>query len=153
MSIALNGGLEIEQGEQVLLQIAPDRGRYWRGHLVMAVIGGVLAGVVLAFMGDPNPWVGPIAAIAALLVRGWYLASETLALRWQLTDRRLVLPHGRAYRLVDITKARPFLGDVQIITAQGDKHLIKYPANPSELTAAIVRAQAGGKPRPEERRA
>ena len=145
MTKELNGGLEIEPGEKVLMEIAPDRRRYWKGHLAMAIIGGVGAAAVLAYMGDPNPWVGPVASFIALGIRGAYLASEVLTLRWQLTNRRLVLPHARAYRLENIAKVKTLLGDVQVITTQGDKHLIKYPAAPAELVAAIERAKAGRK--------
>lgn len=138
----LNGGLEPEPGEHLLQEIRPDRAAYLRGHLVMAVIGGVVTGIALLVMGNPAPWVGPVGAVAALLLRGWYLAGETMGLRWQLTDRRLVVPGGRAFRLDQITRARTFLGDVQIITRQGDKHLIKYPANPADLSARIDTARA-----------
>jgi len=131
--------LDPEPGETLLAEFRADRAAYWRGHLLMAVLGGGLAGFVLLAMGNPSPWVGPVGAVLALLVRGWYLASETLALRWHLTDRRLVIPGGRAFRLADITQTRPFLGDVQVITRQGDKHLIKY--QPAATVAAIDRAR------------
>jgi hypothetical protein len=90
-------------------------------------------------MDNPSPWVGPVGAVLALLVRGWYMASEALGLRWQLTDRRLIIPGGRAFRLADIVQVRPFLGDVQVVTRQGDKHLIKY--QPAATAAAIDRAR------------
>lgn len=138
----LNGGLEPEPGEHLLEEIRPDRTAYLRGHLVMAVIGGIVAGAALLVMGNLAPWVGPVGAAFALLLRGWYLAGETLGLRWQLTDRRLVVPGGRAFRLDQITRVRPFLGDVQIITRQGDKHLIKHPASPADLSARIEAARA-----------
>jgi hypothetical protein len=137
----LGGGLDPEPGERVLAEFVPDRVTYWRGHLVMAVLGGTAAGLVLVAMGDANAWVGPIGAAAALGVRGWYLASEALALRWQLTDRRLIVPGGRAFRLADLVTVRPFLGDVQVVTRQGDKHLIRHQADAATVVSAIVDAR------------
>ncbi len=130
-----------EPGETLLAEFRADRAAYWRGHLVMAVVGGALAGLALLLIGNAAPWVGPLGAGAALLVRGAYLAGETLSLRWHLSDRRLVLPGGRAFQLGDITLVRRFLGDVQIVTRQGDKHLIKYQADPAATAATITRAR------------
>jgi len=138
----LGGGLEPEPGEPVLATFAPDRAAYWRSHGIMALAGGVIAGLVLVLIGNPTPWIGPVGAVLALVARGAYLASEVLALRWQLTDRRLILPGGRAVRLGQITTARPFLGDVQVVTRTGDKHLIRYPADPAAVVAEIERAKA-----------
>ena len=139
---ALQGGLDPEPGETVLAEFRADRVAYWRGHLVMAVLGGALAGLALLAMGNGTPWVGPVGAALAVGVRGAYLASEVLGLRWQLTDRRLILPGGRAFRLRDIVTVRKFLGDVQVITRQGDKHLIKYQPDAAGVIAAIDRARA-----------
>lgn len=137
----LGGGLELEQGEKLLAEFAPDQRAYWRGHAIMAGIGAVLAFAALVITDQPAPWVGPIAALAALGVRGWYLASETLGLRWQVTNRRLIVPGGRAFALGSIAQARPFLGDVQIVTHSGDKHLVKYPADAQAVITAITKAQ------------
>lgn len=138
----LGGGLEPEPGETLLAEFAPSARAYWQGHLVMAGIGAVMAYAVLVMAGQPDPWVGPIGALAALGVRGWYMASEMLALRWQLTDLRLIVPGGRAYRLGQIAQARPFLGDVQIVTRGGDKHLMKYMPDASGVIATIDTARA-----------
>ena len=137
----LGGGIDLEPGEQIIAEFAPDPALYWRGHIMMAGIGGALALVVLLAMGQAAPWVGPIGAFAALGIRGWYLASETLALRWQLTNQRLILPGGRAFGLGAITGARLFLGDVQVTTRSGDKHLMKYMADAQGVIAAIETAQ------------
>jgi len=128
-----------EPGETLLAEFQADRIAYWRGHLIMAVVAGVLAGGVLVALGNTAPWVGPVGAALALMFRSAFMASEVLGLRWQLTDRRLIVPGGRTFRLGDIVQARPFLGDVQIVTRQGDKHLIKY--QPVSTAAAITRAR------------
>lgn len=136
-------GLDPEAGERVLAEFRPDKAAYWRSHLVIAVLGGIIAGLVLIVMRNPDPWVGPVAAFAALALRGWYLQSEVLGLSWTLTDRRLVLPHGRAFRLNRISQARKFLSDVQIITLDGDKHLIRYPRDAGAVVSAIETARTG----------
>lgn len=138
----LGGGLEPEPGEPILATFAPDRAAYWRSHAIMALAGGVLAGLILVVIDNAAPWVGPVGAVLALGARGAYLASEVLGLRWQLTDRRLILPGGRAVRLGQIASVRPFLGDVQVVTRTGDKHLIRHPAEPAAVVAAIEAAKA-----------
>ena len=50
---------------------------------------------------------------------------------------------GPDYTMAAIAKARPFLGDVQIVTNSGDKHLMNYMAEPAAVCAAIAAAQAG----------
>lgn len=144
--IELQGGLDAEPGEKVILTFRPNRASYIRSHLIMAVIGSVIAGAGLYLSGNPHPWVGPVGAIIALTVRGWFLMSEMMGFQWQLTSHRLIIPGGRAYRLSQITRARKFLSDVQIITSTGDKHLIRYPADQEALVAAIEAAKAGARP-------
>jgi hypothetical protein len=129
--------------EVMLAEWPADSGSYWRSHGIMAVIGGFIAGAVLVAIGNPTPWVGPVAAVAALGVRGWYLSSEALAVQWRLTNQRLQGPAGRDIPLAQIKVARPFLGDVQVITHAGDKHLMKYLADRAGVIAAIAAAKAG----------
>lgn len=135
--------LPLLAGETLLAEWRADPATYWRGHAIMAVIGGIIAGVALLASQNPSPWVGPIAAAAAMGIRGSYLASEALALNWRLTDRRLLGPGGRTISLPQIARARPFLGDVQIITRSGDKHLMKYMADTKPVIAAIDAARNG----------
>jgi hypothetical protein len=129
--------------ETMLAEWQADKGRYWRSHAIMAVIGGVVAGGVLLAIGNPSPWVGPVAAIAAMAARGWYLAAEVLEARWRLSDQRLQGPGGRDISVAQIAQARPFLGDVQVVTRSGDKHLMKYIAKQGEVVAAIEAARNG----------
>jgi hypothetical protein len=139
--LTLQGGLDAEPGETLLAEFRADRTAYWRGHLVMAVVLGVVAGVALLATGNPTPWAGPVGAAMALGIRGWYLASEVLGMRWQLTDRRIVIPGGRAFRLPDLVTVRSFLGDVQLVTRSGDKHLIKHQPDAAATIATIDRAR------------
>lgn len=131
----------LQQGEVVVARFAPDRQVYWRIHVKMAVIGGVLAGLALRLSGNPDPWVGPVAAALAMAMRGYYLRSEIFAEEWRLTNLRLLGPAGRIAPLARLKLARPFLGAVQIVTQNGDKHLIKYQANADAVAAQIMAAK------------
>jgi hypothetical protein len=76
--------------------------------------------------------------VLAIGARAAYLASEALAEVWRLTDRRLLGPGGRSIPLAQIRSARAFLGAVQITTTAGDRHLIKYQADPAATVARIM---------------
>lgn len=129
--------------EVMLAEWLADKGSYWRSHAIMAVLGGAIAFIVLVAIGNPTPWVGPVAAVAAMGARGWYLASEALVADWRLTNQRLQGPGGRELTLAQIKLARPFLGDVQIVTRSGDKYLLKYMADPAAVVAALKAARDG----------
>lgn len=131
----------LDPGERLLAEYRPDRNRYWRDHAVMAVALMALAGGVLWATATPYPGIGALGAVLAVAVRAAYLASETLDLRWSLTDKRLILPGNRPVPLLEIETARPFLGDVQIITRAGDKHLLKHLADAPGVIAAITEAR------------
>lgn len=132
----------LANGEKPLAEFRPDKGRYWRAHGIMAVVLMALAGGVLWVIDSPYPAIGSLGAILAVGVRAAYLASETLALVWRLTDRRLILPDGKAsVNLVEIAQVRTILGDVQIVTQSGDKHLLKHIADPDDAIAQIEKAR------------
>ena len=131
----------LRPNETLLAEWPADRASYWRSHGIMAVLGGFIAGLALVALDNPTPWVGPVAAVLAMGARGWYLSSEALAYMWRLTDQRLQGPGGRDIPLPQIKTARPFLGDVQVVTHSGDKHLMKYMADPPAIVTAIAAAQ------------
>jgi len=132
----------LEPGEKLLAELRPDKGRYWRDHGIMAVGLMAVAGGVLWAIDSPYPAIGSLGAILAVAVRAAYLASETLGLVWALTDRRVILPDGqRSVMLLELDTARPLLGDVQLITKSGDKHLLKHLAQPREVVAQILQAR------------
>lgn len=131
----------LDSDETLLATLCPDITAYWRAHGIMALAGGVVAGVVLVYLKNPDPWVGPIAAVLAIGARAAYLRSESLADTWRLTNRRLLGPGGRIVPLSSLKQARPFLGAVQLITKAGDKHLIKYQAHAAAVVAAIEKAR------------
>jgi hypothetical protein len=124
-------------GETLQAEFRADRTAYWRAHLIMAVVLGLVAGLVLLWQGNPYPVAGPLGAAIAIGARAAFLASEALTDTWRLTDRRLLGPGGRAIPLGQVRAARPFLGAVQVITTLGDKHLIKYQADPAATAARI----------------
>lgn len=129
--------------EAPLATFRPDAGRYWTAHAVMALVGGVGAGLILMALGNPDPWVGPVAAVLAIGIRALYLRSEVMAEVWVLTDQRLTGPGGRIIALSSLAQAKPFLGAVVLVTQAGEKHQIKYQADPAAVQARILAALSG----------
>lgn len=117
-----------------------DRTAYIRDHVMIAAIGAMLTCLVLWWVGNGDWWVGLIAAPAAVLVRGWYLASEELALTWTLTREAVLGSQGKRISLRDVEKVRSLGSAVQIITRSGDKHLLKYLADPAATRDRIAAA-------------
>lgn len=135
----------LQDGETVVAEFRADRIAYWRGHLILAVILGLVGGIVLLWQGNPYPVAGPVGAAIAIAARAAFLASEALTESWRLTERRLLGPGGRVIPLSQLQTARPFLGAVQLVTLSGDKHLIKYQADAAALSGQIM-AAAGRSP-------
>lgn len=137
----LGKAMQLQNGERVVDTFSADRPAYWRSHLILAVVLGVAAGLFLMWQGNPYPVAGPLGAVLAIGIRAAYLASEALAEVWQLTDRRLLGPGGRAIPLAQIRSARTFLGAVQVTTTTGDRHLIRYLADPATTAERITHRQ------------
>lgn len=133
----LAGPRPLAEGEVLLEVFRPDRGVYLRNTLILMAVFGVIAGLVLVAMGDPNPWVGPLAAILGIGARAWFLASEALTAEWRLTDCRLLGPAGQVIARADLAEARKVFGDVAVIIRSGEKFLIKYPADPEAVLATL----------------
>lgn len=132
--------VQLERDEKVLARFTGDRLVYWKSHLVMAVVLGTCAGLFLLWQGNPFPVAGPVGALLAIFARAAYLVSEALGEGWTLTERRLIGPGGRIVPLSSLAAARPFLGAVQLVTRSGDKHLIKYLADPAATVSQILAA-------------
>ncbi|MEL7213613.1 MAG: hypothetical protein AAGK92_13200 [Pseudomonadota bacterium] len=130
----------LADGERLVAEFPADRATYLRDHSVMAAIAMGGAMLVLWWMGNPHVWTGAVAGLAAIALRGWYLQSEELSVTWLLTDSRLLGPPGRTVMLRDITKVRGLGSAVQIVTASGDKHLLKYQADKEAVIAQITAA-------------
>jgi len=119
----------------------PDRAAYVRAHTWMAAVAMAAGMAVLWAVGNPHVWTGAIGGLAAIGLRGWYLASEELAVEWTLTDARLEGPGWRNMALADIETVRILGSYVQVVTVQGDKHLLKYLADPEGAKVAIEAAR------------
>ena len=132
---------DLDPGEKLLREIHSDRGRYWRDHGVLALLGMAGVGLVLWAVGSPHVAIGALGAPLAIGVRAAYLSSEQLAARWWLTNRRIWLPGGRAVGLAELATVRKLLGDVQLITRAGDKHLIRHVGGADALVAEITAAR------------
>lgn len=124
------------------MSFAPDKATYVRTNAWLAAGAMAAAMGVLWLIGNPYVWTGAPAGLAAVGVRAWYLASEELTASWQMSDTTLTGPGPRKVPLTQIEAVNIMGSFVQIVTKGGDKHLIKYQANPTATKAAIERAMA-----------
>jgi hypothetical protein len=139
---AMTPSVALEPGETVTTGFTPDRATYWRDHAAMAAAAMGIGMAILWAMGNPHIWTGAVGGLAAIALRGAYIASDELAARWDLTTHRLLGPGGRAIPLTQIKALNTLGSAVQIVTQTGDKHLIKYQAAPAATRARIAQAIA-----------
>jgi hypothetical protein len=133
--------LPLEPGEEVVANFLPDPTRYRQDHVVLAALFIVLVGVGFVLLGRAAEiWIGALGVILAIGFRYSYFRSEVFARRWRLTDRRLIGPQGRQVRLDQVKLVRGLMGDVQVVSTGGDKHLIRYQGEPEAVMAQIRRA-------------
>lgn len=132
------------EGEETLTSFHPDRMTYIRDHAWMAVVAMAAGMAILWAMGNPHVWTGAVGGLAAIIMRGWYVASDELAVRWDLTNRRLMGPQARIVQLGEIETIRTLGSAVQVVTRSGDKHLLKHQADRDATRQIIERAAAGG---------
>lgn len=143
MSYATTPTTALLDGEAVQQSFRADRATYYRDHAWMAAGAMALGMAILWFMGNPHVWTGAVGGLAAVAVRALYVASDELAVRWDLTNRRLLGPQTRAVRLGEIKELRTLGSAVQVVTLSGDKHLLKYQANRDATRQAIELARTG----------
>jgi hypothetical protein len=122
--------------ERVVARFTPDRKVYLRDHVIIAVAATALVAAALWAIGNADVWVALIAGPLAIAVRAAFLASEELSAVWELTDHSLNGP-GRSVPLADIETVRTLGSAAQVITRSGDKHLMKYMADPRAVAARI----------------
>ena len=132
--------LILNEAEQKLAVFTPDRMTYWRAHVIMAAVLGGVMGLFLLWQGNPYPVMGPVGAGLAIAVRAAYVASEALSDVWTLTNQRLIGPRGLTVARGQIASARAFWGSVQVTTHSGDRHLIKYLADPTSEATRLMGA-------------
>jgi hypothetical protein len=133
----------LEPGERVLARFRGDRETYWREHAWLAAIAMAGGMAILWALGNPHVWTGAVGGLLAIAVRGLYLASDETKMEWHLTDARLLGPGPRAIALGNISAVRSLFSAVQVVTVTGDKHLLKYQADPAGVIAEIEAARAG----------
>lgn len=133
----------LAEGERVLESFRADRATYWRDNAWLAAVAMALGMVVLWAIGSPHVWTGAVGGLAAIAVRAFYVASDELAVRWDLTDRRLLGPGSRAVPLADIAEVKTLGSAVQVVTRGGDKHLLKHQGDRDATRARIEAARQG----------
>jgi len=126
-----------------MTRFSADRAAYIRSHTWLAALGMGGAMAALWFMGNPHVWTGAPAGLAAVALRGWYMASEDLNVIWQIDGDTLTGPAERSIPLAQIETLRTLGSFVQVITRRGDKHLIKYQADPTATIALLDAARSG----------
>lgn len=135
--------LPLDEGEKVTAIFLADNRRYWVDHVLLGVIGIVLVSAILLYMGKADQIaIAAVAIAVGMAARAAWFRSEAFARRWQLTDRRLIGPQGRQVMLLEIKAARRLMGDVQIVTNSGAKHLIRHLADSEPVLAAIEAARS-----------
>lgn len=144
MTQSMTPDTSLGDGEAVLQSFHADRAAYIRSNTTLAAVAMAAGMLILWLLGNPYVWTGAVGGLAAVVVRGYYLMSEELSKRWDLTNLRLLGPMGRAVELGEIKEVNGLGSMVQIVTNAGDKHLIKFQAAPKDTIAAIQRASAGG---------
>lgn len=133
----------LAEGEQVQASFVPDRATYIRDHAWLSAVAMAAGMGILWAIGNPHVWTGAVGGLAAVGFRAWFVASDELAIRWDLTDRRLLGPGTRAVRLAEIKALNTLGSAVQVVTLSGDKHLLKYQKDRDATRARIEAAQAG----------
>lgn len=131
----------LNEGEHVVTSFYADKRIYIRDHIWLAVLGIILGMGVLWLMGNPHFWTGAVGAVFAVAVRGFYLASDDLKARWDLTNQRAMGPQERIADLTEIREVKTLGSAAQIITRSGLKHLIRFQANPKDIVRQIEEAR------------
>lgn len=129
-------------GERVIASFAADRATYWRENAWLAAIAMAGGMGILWALGNEHVWTGAIGGLVAIAVRSLYLSSDETGMRWDLTDRRLLGPGTRIIALDTITAVNTVFSAVQVVTATGDKHLLKYQPD-AKATKARIDAERG----------
>ncbi|PKP79641.1 MAG: hypothetical protein CVT80_14860 [Alphaproteobacteria bacterium HGW-Alphaproteobacteria-2] len=133
------------EGETVMTRFRPDRAAYVRAHGWMAALAMALGMGALWVLGNPHVWTGAVGGLAAVALRGVYMASEELAAHWDLTENRLLGPGGRRVALAGIAQVNVLGSAVQLVTKTGDKHLIKHQADAEAARRSIEAARGASR--------
>ncbi|MDE9449571.1 hypothetical protein J3R80_03700 [Aliiroseovarius sp. Z3] len=134
-------GPDLAPGERLVESFSGNMTTYVKEHVLLAALGSVLMSGILIYMGNPHAWTGIVGAVAAIAVRGVYVAREQLGFTWYLTNRRLIGPGNRTILLDNIDKVNVIFTAAQVVTIAGDKYMLKYQADAKATQAAIDRAR------------
>ena len=134
-------GPDLEPGERLIESFSGNLNTYVKEHVLLAALGAVIMSGVLMYMGNPHAWTGIVGSVAAIAVRGFYVAREQLGFTWYLTNRRLIGPGERSILLGNIAKVNTIFSAAQVVTTTGDKYMMKYQADTKATQAAIDRAR------------
>ena len=141
-SYRLTPSTDLRSDERVEQSFHADRGAYIRDHTWMAA-GAMAAGMTILWaIGNPHVWTGAVGGLAAIVIRGFYVASDELNVRWDLTNQRLLGPQTRVVELSDVKDVRKIFSAIQVVSSSGDKHLLKYQADRDNTRATILAAAA-----------
>ena len=132
---------DLNPGEDMVAQFTGNMSTYIKEHVMLAAIGSVIAVAVLMALGNDHAWTGIVGAVAAIGVRGVYVASEQVGMTWTLTDRRVISPAGVTIALSDIEQVRTIFSAAQIVTRSGDKYMLKYQPDPKATATRIEGAK------------
>jgi hypothetical protein len=124
-----------------MTQFTPDRRTYIQSHVTLAALAMALGMGVLWFLDNPHIWTGAIGGLAAVAIRGAYLMGEELSHIWEMSDTTLTGPAGRSVPLSQLAEVKVIGSAVQLITQTGDKHLIKFQADPAAVKSRIDAAR------------
>ncbi len=134
-------GPKLEPGERLIESFSGNLTTYVKEHILLAALGSVLMSGILIYMGNPHAWTGIVGSVAAIAVRGLYVAREQLGFTWYLTNRRLIGPGNRTILLANIDKVNVIFSAAQVVTSTGEKHMLKYQADTKATQAAIDHAR------------
>ncbi|SMR81821.1 hypothetical protein SAMN04488030_2243 [Aliiroseovarius halocynthiae] len=133
--------LDLEPGEALIESFSGNLPTYVKEHVMLAALGAVVISGGLMAMGNPYPWTGVVGSVAAIAVRGLYVAKEQLGFTWHLTNRRLIGPDGRTILLSSVDKVNVIFTAAQVVTHSGDKYMLKYQADAKATQTSIDRAR------------
>lgn len=127
---------------QDTIRFPADRNAYIQSHIKLAAVAMAGAMGVLWLLGEAHIWTGAVAGLGAIAFRGWFMSSEQLAIVWEIDGDTLIGPMDQRIPLREIATVRSLSSFVQVVTRDGQKHLIKYQADPAATVAAIERARS-----------
>ena len=134
--------LPLGDGEEEIMRMTADTVTFWRSQAWMALFFSVVGAGILIGMGNPHWWTANVGAVLAIGVRAFYLGPDERKSVWVLTNQRMMGPQNKVTTLDNITKVNVIWTAVQVVTLNGDKHLIRYQADPDAVKDAIEAAQA-----------